>query len=265
MSRLLLIFTILFSISGFKSQVFTGEVYLRDHSKLYLNQIYVTNLSTQKTVLSLYDGTFRINAKTGDQIRFTSIVTERKDIQVTKEMLEKGNYLFELKIAYHEIEEVVISSFKPTGNLRKDVLSLKKGNKGDEVKKMIGLPEPKGDGTSPELPVADFRDGGLTFSLESIYDILSGERKKKQRLREYEKMMTAVNGIQNYFGDDYFKSLGIPSNYIPNFLQFVYTSDYIWMYVENGNYEATQHYIEKYLPIYLRRLKNSSLMEVVEK
>ncbi len=157
---------------------------MRDNSILYLNQVYVTNLNTQKTVLTDYNGNFNIPANTGDVIRFTSIVTERKDIKLTPQAMEQKN-LVELKIAYYEIQEIVLSRFKPTGNLRYDVNSLRKEDKAYALKKVIGLPEPKGDGTPPELPVAGLRDGGLTFSLESIYDILSGERNKKQRYQAY--------------------------------------------------------------------------------
>ncbi len=129
---------------------------------------------------------------------------------------------------------------------------------------MIGLPEPKGDGTPPELPVAGFRDGGLTFSLESIFDILSGERKKKQRYVAYERMTNSVTQIKNYLGKDYFTKFKIPENLIDNFLQFVYTSENIEVYAQTGNFEAIKLPIEKYVPIYQRRLRNSHLQEVVD-
>ena len=70
-----------------------------------------------------------------------------------------------------------------------------------------------------------------------------------------------VAGIRNYFGTEYFTNLKIPVNYIDNFLQFVYTSDNILPYIQNNNYEGVSLYIEKYLPIYQRRLRNSQLME----
>lgn len=244
------------------AQTFSGEVFLRDNSSLYLNQVYVTNLTTLKTVLTSYNGDFSIKAEPGDIIRFTSIVTERKDVKMTSQMLSSKN-LVELKIAYHDIQEVVISRFRPTGNLRYDVNSIRKEDKGLAIKKIIGLPEPKGDGTSPQLPVAGLRDGGLTFSIESIFDILSGERKKKQRLVAYERMHTSVTNIKNYLGTDYFIRLKIPANLIDNFLQFVYTSENIEVYLQAGNIEAVKLPIEKYLPIYQRRLKNSHLQEIV--
>ena len=263
MKKFFLLLTLLL-ISKMQAQFFSGEIIIRDNSVYYLNQVYVTNLTSQSTVYTDYFGAFKIPAKPGDVIRFTSIVTDRKDVTVSADDLQNLNNFVELKIAYYDIEEVVISKFKPTGNLRKDVSSLKTGEKALALQKMLGLPAPKGDGTPPQLPVAGFAGGGLTFSIESIYDILSGERKKKERAQQYEKMNSAVNGIRNYFGTEYFTSLKIPANYIDNFLQFVYTSDNILPYVQSNNYEAVSVYIEKYLPIYQRRLRNSHLMEITK-
>ena len=261
MNKLLLL-AVFFIFAQFKAQYFTGEIIIRDKSVYYLNQIYVTNLSDQKTVYTDHFGSFKIPAKPGDVIRFTSIVTDRKDVKVTEEQLQTSLNVVELKIAYYDIQEVVISKFKPTGNLRKDVSSLKTGEKTLALQQMIGLPTPKGDGTPPELPLAGFSGGGLTFSLESIYDILSGERKKKERANQYERMNTAVGNIRKYYGEEYFAALKIPAQLTDNFLQFVYTSENLYPYIQTNNYEAIAVYIEKYLPIYQRRLRNSSLMEV---
>ncbi len=250
-------------IAIFRGQVFSGEIFLNDTSSLYLNQVYVTNLNDQKTVLSDYTGNFSIQAKSGDVIRFTSIVTERKDVKVTDQMLGTNKNIVEIKIAYHEIEEIVLNRFKVTGNLKKDVLSLKTGQKSQKIKEMIGLPEPKGDGNPPQIPVASFAGGGLSLSIDSIFDIVSGNRKKKERLQKYEIMMTGISNMKGYFGVEYFTKIKIPENLIDNFLQFVYSSDNLQPYLASGNYEATKIYIEKYLPIYQRRLKDSSIMSVV--
>ncbi len=89
---------------------------------MYLNQVYVTNLTTFKTVLTNYNGEFTIQANPEDVIRFTSIVTERKDMKLSPQSFNNRN-LVELKVAYHDIQEVVINRFRPTGNLRYDVNS----------------------------------------------------------------------------------------------------------------------------------------------
>lgn len=260
--RRLLFFLVLFCVVSLQAQTFSGDILMRDNSNMYLNQVYVTNLKTQKTVLSDYNGRFSIAASPGDMIRFTSIVTERKDVKLTPQNFQNRN-LIELKIAYYEIQEVILSKFKPTGNLTYDVKSLNKENKVEKIKKIVGLPEPKGDGKSPKLPIADFRDGGLTFSLESIFDVLSGERKKKERLEAYENMMTSTAQVKEYLGKEYFEKIKIPENLVDNFLQFVYSSDNLGPYIQRGNFEIVKVSIEKYLPIYQRRLKNSNLLEII--
>lgn len=259
-----IVLVLLFVVFKLGAQQFTGEIFIQDNSALYLNQVYVTNLKTQKTILADFSGKFSIPANAGDPIRFTSIVTERKDIITTPQQLSSVKNMVELKIAYYEIQEVIISRFKPTGNLTYDVNSLKTNTKVAQIKKMIGLPEAKGNGQSPQLPVAGFRDGGLTFSLESIFDILSGERKKKERYLAYETMTSSIENIKNYMGKSYFESIKIPENLVDNFLQFVYSSDNLAPYVQKGNYEIVKLSIEKYLPVYQKRLQNSHLLDVVK-
>lgn len=246
-----------------QAQLFSGEVFIRDNSSYYLNQLFVTNLNEFKTVRTDVYGRFRIAAKAGDVIRFTSIVTDRKDVKVTPEMLARESNFIELKIAYYDIQEVVISKFKPSGNLRKDVLSLKTGEKALAIQKAIGLPQPKGDGLPTQLPVASFANGGLSFGLNSIYDLISGEKKKKERLQRYEQMNVSIKAIRNYFGKEYFTSLKIPENLIDNFLQFVYSSDNLDAFLEANNFTMIAVYIEKYQPVYQKRLKNSYLLETL--
>lgn len=263
MNKFFLLLTF-FILTKVNAQFFSGEIIIRDNSVYYLNQVYVTNITSHNTVYTDYFGAFKIPAKPGDIIRFTSIITDRKDVMVTAENLQNASNFVELKVAYYDIQEIVISKFKPTGNLRKDVSSLKTGEKALALQKAIGLPAPKGDGTPIQLPIAGFSGGGLTFGLESIYDLLSGEKKKKERAMQYERMNGAVTAIKNYYGNDYFTTLKIPVNLIDNFLQFVYTSDDISPYIQSNNYEAIAIYIEKYLPIYQKRLVNSRLIELAK-
>jgi hypothetical protein len=262
MKKLTILFLLLF-LSKINAQNFSGTLFMRDKSSFYLNQIYVTNLNEQRTYLTNFNGEFSIPAKVGDVIRFTSIISERKDITITKQLLEYTNNLIELEVAYKEIQEVVLSRFKPTGNLRKDVRSLDSKKSSLEIAKIVNLPAPKGDGTPPVIPVASLANGGFNLSLESLYDVISGQSKKKQRLQEYEKMAVAIKNIKAYLGDDYFVRLKVPSNLVDNFLQFVYSSDNIGIYLQVSNYEAVKVSIEKYLPIYQKRLRASNLQNIL--
>lgn len=249
-------------IALFSAQQFSGLIILEDRSSMYLNQIFVTNLTSQKTILADPSGNFSISAKEGDILRFTSIITERKDIRTTAKHLENLHNVINLQVAYFDIGEVKLTAFKPSQNLKKDVLSLKTNNKTENIKKAVGLPEPKGDGLPPEIPAVAFANGGLSISIDTIYDILSGERKKKERLKRYEIMMTSIEKIKKYFGNQYFKSVGIPENMIENFLQFVYSSENIEPLLHQKNFEAVKIPMEKFLPIYKHRLKNSQILQL---
>lgn len=77
-------------------------------------------------------------------------------------------------------------------------------------------------------------------------------------------MMKALRALRQYYGDEYFIKLKIPVHMIDNFLQFVYSSENLLPYLETKNFEATQPSLEKYLPIYHKRLRDSSLSEVTK-
>ncbi|MBO4233928.1 hypothetical protein FO675_06375 [Riemerella anatipestifer] len=268
MYRSLLFLLLLMSVCV-KSQFFVGEVLVEDRSEVYLMPIYVTNLETRKTVLCDYKGAFKIAASKGDVIRFTSITTDRTDITITEKHLATYNNIVELKMAYNVIPEVKLSKFKPSGILKNDVIALDDKKSPLALKQMIGLPESKGDGTPPEAPPIAFIGGGLgggvVISVDAIYDVISGDRKRKRRLYAYEKMMKTTAAIRNYYGDDYFVSMKIPKHMIDDFLQFVYSSEEsVFALVQNNKYEGVKVYFEKYLPIFQKRMKNTTIMEVVK-
>lgn len=259
--KILLFTFFLFAITGISGQIFRGHVLIEDRTSLYLNQVFVTNVTAQKTVLADGSGLFAIPAKPGDVVRFTSIVTERKDYRMTEQLLTNTDNIISLPVAYFEIEEIVIKNFKPTQNLRNDVLAMKQNTRVEKIKKAIGLPEPKGNGLPPSAPLAAFAGGGLSFSVDAIYDLLSGEKKKKERLQRYEQMASAVDKIKKYYGTPYFTRLGIPENMIDSFLQFIYSSEDLQAPVNRNNYEVVAFPIEKYLPVFKKRLKDTQLAQ----
>jgi hypothetical protein len=76
-------------------------------------------------------------------------------------------------------------------------------------------------------------------------------------------MESSIKNIKNYLGEDYFVRLKVPKDLIDNFLQFVYTSDNLNLYTSASNYEVVKISIEKYLPIYQKRLRNSNLQNII--
>ena len=257
MKSIIFCFIVFLGISV-QSQEVKGYIYLNEDERIFLNHIYVTNLNTEKTILSKINGAFSIPAKEGDIIRFTSFLTQRKDIKVTNDILQKTENFIELKQEYNNIEEVVIK-FRPTGNLRTDIERLGYKKRPVHIDKIIGLAKKSKNTTDDDAPMG-FKNGGFVLDVNYIYDVISGDAKKKQRLYEYEKAQKSVKNIENYFGKAYFTNMKIPENLILDFLLFVYHSDDIYRYTSIENYEAVRPYIDKYLPIYISRLNNNTKM-----
>ncbi len=262
MKHLCFFFALLLTIQAHYAQVFNAQIYLKDNQSVSLNQVYVTNMRTDQTVLSNIKGNFVLPVKLGDIIRFTSVITNRVDVKIDANLLAKSNNSVFLDVADMEIKEIVLSRFKPSNNYPKDLLKLKINNdKMERLNRAIGLPN--GKDFEPELDQIASFNNGMVLNINAIYELLSGENKKKKRLYEYEKMKNNLNKINHYYGDIFFINQKIPLRLVNDFLQFVYLSDNIENLVEKHNYASISFYINKYLPIYLQRIKNSNLLEIV--
>lgn len=246
-----------------KAQDFYGQIYIKERNALHQNQIFITNLSTHYTAVSDANGGFKIPAKVGDILRFTSLISERKDLKVSERHLKTDKNYVEIELAYREIPEVVIK-FRPTGILKKDVRAIKDTERKMEIATIVGLPEPKGDGYAPPPSFSIANGIGATGVVEHIYDVVSGDIHRKKRLKDYEIMHNGIILMKKYFGTEYFKKVGIPEHLIDDFLMFIYKSDNIKKYINVENLEAIRPYIEKYLPIYTQRLKDSKLLNKYE-
>lgn len=257
-------FLFLFTFFGImKSQDFFGQIYIKERNTLHQNQIFITNLSTHYTAVSDANGNFKIPAKVGDILRITSLISQRKDLKITERHLKTDKNYIEIELSYREIPEVVIR-FRPTGTLKKDVRAIKDSERKMEIANIVGLPQPKGDGYSPPPSLSLGAGIGATGVVEHLYDVISGDIHRKKRLKEFEIMDRNIKIMKKYFGINYFKKMNIPEHLIDDFLIFVYKSDNIKKYIYAQNIDATRLYIEKYLPIYTKRLKDSKLISVTE-
>lgn len=246
-----------------KSQDFFGQIHIKERNTLYQNQIFITNLSTHYTAVCDANGSFKIPAKIGDILRITSLISQRKDLKVTERHLKTDQNYIEIELSYREIPEVVIK-FRPTGVLKKDIQAIKDPKRKIEIANIVGLPESKGDGYAPPPSFSLGTGIGATGVVEHLYDVFSGNIHRKKRLKDFEIMDKNIKIIKKYFGINYFKKVNIPEHLIDDFLTFVYKSDDIKKYIDAQNIDATQPYIEKYLPIYTKRLKDSKLINKTE-
>ncbi len=250
------------------AQIVKGTVAIYQSEEIGLNQVNITNLNTRNTVRADVDGNFTILALSGNTLRFSSYYTERLDIQVDSPNFNQGKTVM-LNLPIHVMKEVRLTGVKLTGNLNQDLQKLEKSSKAQAIKKMVGLPEPK----TPDytdlpsvLSIGDMKGPpGIGLNLESLYDVLSGERKKKLRAAKYFTMQKDITRVRQFMGDEYFTSKKIPENLINDFLQFVYTSENGSLIPNPERLGSSQSLIEKYLPIFWKRVEHATSYNTMQK
>ena len=72
------------------------------------------------------------------------------------------------------------------------------------------------------------------------------------------RMQIGIKNIKAYLGDDYFTRLKVPVHLVDNFLQFVYTSDNLKIYLDVANYEGCKSLYRKIFTYLSKRLHQLS-------
>ncbi|KMQ69483.1 hypothetical protein [Chryseobacterium koreense] len=128
-TKLLLIFFLACSISGFSQSYIFGKVKSELGNEIF--ETIIINTRTDEKVLSDKDGNFMIAAKPSDELRFVKSGYDRFDVRISNENFSKPLDVHLKRVPYL-IPEVEIA-FQPTGNLKKDSKTL------DPPKKVVAL------------------------------------------------------------------------------------------------------------------------------
>ncbi|MPM85011.1 hypothetical protein SDC9_132088 [bioreactor metagenome] len=128
-TKLLLIFFLACSISGFSQSYIFGKVKSELGNEIF--ETIIINTRTDEKVLSDKDGNFMIAAKPSDELRFVKSGYDRFDVRISNENFSKPLDVLLNRVPYL-IPEVEIA-FQPTGNLKKDSKTL------DPPKKVVAL------------------------------------------------------------------------------------------------------------------------------
>lgn len=182
--------------------------------------VMVINISTNIASYTSNSGEFAILTKPQDELRFVKSGFERTSKRVSGDLDEFLSV--HLLQSPYDIEEVKV---KPqlTGDIEKDSKLLSKEDKVARLQKDIGLPPPPEKPRERPAEVANDVLLPLVFGqmkVQAIYDLLSGEAKRKKNLYRYEDFQENIQWIRKRVDDEYFIKMGIPKNRINEFLSF---------------------------------------------
>ncbi len=218
--------------------------------------IYITNSRTRNTTVTDLTGSFSLRAETGDSLLIQSAFYESRRFYLTENLMKKDFINIHLNIQPIALDEVVISQ-KLTGFL--DIDAKYKPGKDPIADLYIEL------GVNPDASkLRDSTDftmwkdvSPLHLNVEKLYDVFSGDLRRRQNLYAFEGRETKIQHIANYFGENYFtEELEIPKEKIREFVYFSFESSQIPMFYENGNFLNIMNELSKMAPVYLSRLNS---------
>ncbi|MBT9190395.1 carboxypeptidase-like regulatory domain-containing protein [Zobellia russellii] len=197
---------------------------------------HVLNTSSNKATITDTDGFFDIDVQLNDTLVFSAIQFKRKEVVVTKSILESKLLVVPLQQVLNQLEEVVVMPYNLTGDMSRDLNRIPVGpvitgfSLGLENRKARLRPR----GVGEKLQLVKYLDlvsgyDTITFKPKLFYDLktvklyndLSGRTKDLKRYATFENQDKQLEEIRLFFTDFVFiETLKIPEHQIPDFLNY---------------------------------------------
>ncbi|WP_300436830.1 hypothetical protein [Christiangramia sp.] len=202
------------------SQTFSQEIQLLEgqilSDSISPSNIHIVNLNLEQGTTSDASGKFKIYARAGDTIFFSSVQFENRNWIVRDSNFDKP---IEVKLIdkFNELEEVQLDDIKLSGVLSEDITRMPKS-----IYEKLGIPFPKPRRSSLELAIQSATGEGPMIS---VINQLNGTTERLEKAEENNKTAILVNKGLNIIGKAFFVTqLEIPEKEIINFL-FYCTED----------------------------------------
>src|SRR5690606_5714514 len=251
---LLLILT--FSIQCQAQEKTINAVIIIDLNEASPEGIYITNSRTKTSTVTDLTGSFSILAQAGDSLLIQSAFYESRRFYLTENLMKKDFINIHLNIQPIALDVAVISN-KLTGYLDIDAKYKPGKDPIADLYKELGV-NPDASKLRDSTDFTMWQDvSPFHLNVEKLYDVFSGDLRRRQNLYAFEGKESRILHIREYFGDEYFMGeLDIPKEKIREFIFYSYESSQIPIYYENKNFLNIMTELGKMAPIYLSRLNS---------
>ena len=228
-----------FDASSQEVQLLEGKI-LSD--SISPSNIHIVNLDLEKGTTSDTSGNFQIYARVGDQLLFSSVQFEKREIAISQGDFDSGEIEVRLYPARNELDEINITDLKLSGHLDSDLPKIKYF---DREKYGIPYPEKRLSQTERRLYTANANItsrwqyigvllGGVP--LDVIMNDINGRTKYLKKLNQQDKLQLRVQKGIDVLGNRFFiTELGIPENEIENFVYYAARYPEFQRILESGN------------------------------
>lgn len=212
------------------------------------SSINIVNLTKETGTTNQASGEFEMKVSEMDTLIFSSLQFETLEIVITPEILKEDFLNVELIGKLNELDEVIISNVKLTGNLAYDLNQIKTYNQAD-----FGFPLKKSM-TPLERQMHRTRSTAMSWAFNS----LNGTLDKLEKYEKIEKLKSVVQeGMKAVPLLFFIEDLGIPEEHVINFVYYCAENPnfHIFLKPERG-LELIEYYQMK-APKYLKHKKEN--------
>ncbi|WP_291069357.1 MULTISPECIES: hypothetical protein [unclassified Empedobacter] len=218
-----------------------------------VDNILVTNESTNAKTFTNASGMFSIKASVGDELIFSHDFYIERKIKITSDILAKGMLTIHLNIETIELAEARINTLDRNF---KNNIKLEHG-KVDELYDNLNLgfdPNLRFRKINPNM-TSTINNNGLLDPSNWIATI-SGQKKKDKKQNEYFKKVDKIIDLENYFTINYFiETLNIPENKVTDYVRYCYANFELEKLVKENKYDKITEILEEQAPKYLEMIK----------
>jgi hypothetical protein len=217
-----------------------GRVYSRDGD---VTATHVSNISRNRGTITDANGFFTISVKLNDTLVFSAVQYKKKEVVISLEILKRKILEVPLEDALTQLNEVVVTPYNLTGDIKRDAARLKVDNvmtastlglpnanlkvKTQNERKLLEAkdgayikPLPLEIPFGSELGLNDI-PGGIAINVKRILSDLGGYTKTLKNYIEIDKRITDLNRIRRVYHDSiYEQELKIPIENINDFMNF---------------------------------------------
>lgn len=182
-----------------------------------VSDVHVINATSKKATITNTYGYFSIPVKLNDTIWFSAIQYEKSCLVVDEKILAGKLVTVTLEESVTELEEVVVTPYKLSGDIHKDIQSLK--IEPVVTSSTLGLP-------NTSVGALSLNERKLFLAMEEqalhrLIDEITGHNKKLRKMVSLDEVADQIETVKQFYPDSlYVQVLKLPLQRIDDFMYF---------------------------------------------
>ncbi len=252
MNKNSLLFVSLFLVSTlvgaqtFFSNKLEGQVYSNDGDVAATN---VQNKTIKKGTITDNEGFFAITANVSDTLVFSAVQYKKKEVIVTKALLQQGFLNVQLEDALNELDEVVVTPYSLTGDITKDIDLIH--IEPVVTSSTLGLPNAYVKPISKAERELFAATANPFMSFDPLINAITGRTKMLKKRVARNKLYSRTERVRTFYVDSLFRTdLKIPEEKIDDLLYFCEVDSVFQAVVDTNDKLKIWEYIRKKSVVY---------------